>query len=56
MKNDPKEVRLPQFDPDLTPQHETNKKAAEARGLTFHDGCYRDEDGAMARDQFGQPY
>jgi hypothetical protein len=45
------------FDPDLSVNHPTNKKAAEQRGLQYDsiEEVYRDEDGCMILDSFGQP-
>jgi hypothetical protein len=50
-------VKLPDFDPDLSPAHFTNRKAAHARNLIW-DGkrrAYVDSDGCLIRDRFGQP-
>jgi hypothetical protein len=51
-------VRKTDFDPDLSPQHQTNKQAAEDHGLRFNPRkrAYVDEDGSLIRDRFGQPY
>jgi len=45
------------FDPDLSPEHETNKEAAKANGLRYDSRrkMYVDEDGCLRRDRFGQP-
>lgn len=45
------------FDPDFSPKHETNKKAAEERRLKYDEKrrVYVDEDGCLIRDKFGQP-
>ena len=47
----------PDFDPDLSPEHFTNRKAARARNLAFdrRKRAYVDADGCMIRDRFGQP-
>jgi hypothetical protein len=48
--------KKPKFDPDLSPEHETNKEAARVRRLTYDrlNRVYRDEDGCLVRDEFGQ--
>lgn len=48
---------LPKFDPDLLPDHENNRKAADARGWRFErrKKYYVDEDGCLMADKFGQP-
>lgn len=48
---------LPAFDPNLSPDSQVNRLAARARGLRFdpRKRCYRDRDGALVRDQYGQP-
>ena len=45
------------FDPDLSPKSDHNKDAARQRGLTYDEkrGVYRDKDGALDLDRFGQP-
>ena len=45
------------FDPDLSPDNETNRDAAEERGLRYDpaESVYRDEDGCPVLDRFGQP-
>ena len=47
---------VPEFDPDLSPDYEANRRAAEVRNLTFRrrTGQYVDEDGCPVRDRFGQ--
>lgn len=49
-------AKLPAFDPDLSPDHETNRAAARARGLRYSktQRAYLDEDGCPTLDQFGQ--
>lgn len=49
---------LPDFDPDLLPTNEQNLRAAKARNLRYdhRSRSYRDEEGALIRDEFGQPY
>ncbi len=44
------------FDPDLSPEHETNVEAAKAHGVTYdrERRQYVDEDGCPRFDQFGQ--
>lgn len=48
---------LPDFDSDLSPNNIMNRTAAEARGLRYDEveRVYRDEDGCMIRDRYGQP-
>jgi len=48
----------PKFDPDLSPSHPDNQKAAEVRGLSFDvkKQAYVDDDGCLIRDRFGQPF
>lgn len=50
--------QLPQFDADLSLNHPDNRRAAAARGLHFDAivDSYRDVDGGLVRDKFGQPY
>lgn len=45
------------FDPDLSPDSEANRDAAEEQGFTYDhaEGVYRDEDGCLMLDRFGQP-
>lgn len=45
------------FDPELSPLSEHNKKTAKHFGLRFdcESQCYRDNDGSIVRDRFGQP-
>ncbi len=47
----------PEFDPDLSSEHETNREAARVRGLRYDKRrrMYVDEDGCLVRDKFGQP-
>jgi hypothetical protein len=47
----------PKFDTNFSPEHQQNKDAARARGLTYDrkKQCYVDEDGCVRRDRFGQP-
>lgn len=49
--------KLPDFDPDFSPDSEYNQEAAEARGLQFDPQSqqYVDDDGCPVRDEFGQP-
>lgn len=49
---------LPEFDPDLSIEHPTNQRAAEAHNLKYDSskGAYVDDDGCLIRDKFGQPY
>ena len=44
------------FDPDLSPDHEVNRDAAEEQGLTYdpEEAVYRDEDGCPVLNEFGQ--
>lgn len=46
-----------QFDPNFSPQHETNKQAARDHGLKYDSRkkSYVDSDGCLRRDRFGQP-
>lgn len=48
----------PAFDPDLGPEHPTNKHAARDRGLRFDSTkkAFVDDEGALRRDRFGQPF
>lgn len=50
------EKKLPEFDADVSPQNQVNREAAKARNLTFDkkSGYYRDSDGYLIRDKFGQ--
>lgn len=45
------------FDPDFSPQHETNVEAAKAHGVTYRPDLrqYVDEDGCPRFDAYGQP-
>jgi hypothetical protein len=45
------------FDPDLSPDNEANRDAAEERRLRYDpaESVYRDEDGCPVLDEFGQP-
>ena len=45
-----------QFDPELLPNHPVNKEAASKLGLNYDpkEKIYRDDEGRMMRDQFGQ--
>ncbi len=45
------------FDPDLSPSSGTNRRAAEARGVTYdpRERVYRDRDGLPIYDEYGQP-
>ncbi len=45
------------FDPDLSPEHETNVEAAKAHGVMYDPARrqYVDEDGCPKFDAFGQP-
>jgi hypothetical protein len=45
------------FDPNFSPNHETNRRAAAARGLRYDHRrrVYVDADGCPALDKFGQP-
>jgi hypothetical protein len=46
-----------EFDPDFSPQAIVNKEAAKDHGLNYDkkSGFYKDEDGCLRRDRFGQP-
>ena len=46
------------FDPDLSPKSEHNRDAAKDHGLTYDKkrDVYRDADGSLVRDRFGQPF
>jgi len=46
-----------EFDPDLSPDGEHNRKVARIRGLSYdpENEFYVDEDGFPSRDEFGQP-
>lgn len=56
MENDDSEK--PAFDPDFSPKHPTNQKAATAHHLRFDEQkqSYVDADGCLVRDRFGQTY
>jgi hypothetical protein len=45
------------FDPDLSPEHETNKRAAKARRVRYdaRRGFYVDDEGCLRYDRYGQP-
>jgi hypothetical protein len=45
------------FDPDLSPEHEHNRRAAALRKVRFDkkSGYYKDADGCLAYDSYGQP-
>jgi hypothetical protein len=47
----------PKFDPDFSPTHEVNKRAADAHRLRYSEKrkAYVDEDECPIRDKFGQP-
>jgi hypothetical protein len=49
---------MPQFDPDFSPMHPTNREAARVRRLRFdgQKGQYVGSGGNPVRDRFGQPY
>ena len=51
------ETPINTFDPDLSPDSETNKNAAEERKLAYdpEESVYRDEDGCPVLDEFGHP-
>ncbi len=55
--NDKTQGKLPAFDPDLSPSHPHNKKAAEQREWRFDQAKdhYVDSDGCLTADRFGQP-
>jgi len=48
---------LPQFDSDLSPENEINRKAASARRWRYdpESNAYLNEDGCEVADKFGQP-
>ena len=50
------EKKLPDFDADVGPDNPINQEAANARGLRYdsESGVYRDSDGCLVRDRFGQ--
>ncbi len=50
------EKKLPDFDADVGPDNPINQEAANARGLQYdrESGVYRDSDGCLVRDRFGQ--
>lgn len=52
----PKDEPKPAFDPDLSPENPQNKEAARARRLVYDRRArvYKDEDGCIIRDEFGQ--
>lgn len=45
------------FDPDFSPDHIVNQRAARSRGLRYDEKRkqYVDRDGLPVRDRFGQP-
>jgi hypothetical protein len=45
------------FDADLSPDHEVNRRAAKVRRVTYdpRSRTYRDSDGCHVYDKFGQP-
>ncbi len=47
---------LVNFDPDFSPDHEINKRAAKARGVKYDRTlqAYTDADGALRYDRYGQ--
>lgn len=49
--------KLIAFDPELEPHHAVNRRAAEARHVTFdvRSGFYTDEEGRLRYDFRGQP-
>ena len=49
--------QLTEFDPDLTHNSYVNKEAAEQRLLVYDskEKAYRDSDGYLIRDKYGQP-
>jgi hypothetical protein len=53
----PEEPKKTKFDPDFSPNHETNRKAAKEQGLRYSPRLrvYVDSDGCPRRDRFGQP-
>jgi hypothetical protein len=48
----------PNFDVELSPRAEQNRRAAEVRGWNYDEKerAYRNADGALVADQFGQLY
>lgn len=46
------------FDPDYGPHNPVNRQAAEDHDLRYDRKrkVYRDQDGALVRDRYGQPY
>lgn len=57
MPSDAPKPAEPEFDADLLPSNPVNQEAAEARGLQYDNRvcAYRDSDGCIIRDSFGQP-
>ena len=53
----PNQYGTVRFDPDLPPEHEVNKQAAQNHKLRWNEKKqhYTDETGALVRDRFGQP-
>ncbi len=47
--------KLTDFDPDFSPKHSTNRKAARERGLRYNTQkqAYVDVDGCLIRDEYG---
>ncbi len=58
MKDSVKTELKPAFDPDFSPQHESNREAARVRGLKYNPKkrSYVDVEGSLVRDEFGQSY
>ena len=59
-KQKPLEDRVkqdPRIDPDLSPHHPANREAARKLRLRFNprSNDYRDSDGAIMGDKYGQP-
>ncbi len=48
--------KLPQFDPDFSPNHMNNTQVAKAHGLRYDPSrrMYIDSEGYLVRDEFGQ--
>ncbi len=56
---DPKDKKeKTEFDPDYPPSNPQNKEAARDHGLKYDSKAevYRDEDGCLIRDKFGQEF
>ena len=47
-----------EFDSDLPPDSEHNRRVAERKGLVYDSNkkAYVDEDGCLIRDRYGQPF